>query len=119
MKLLSLNVDDQGQSYFGTVESADKAGKERPMPIDYWQVWQTEPGHFTDFKPSDAPRCIAMMAGKLEITASNGERRCFARGDVFLFQDIRGRGHALRTIGFEPCSAVVVTMKDIMPEFAA
>lgn len=119
MKLTSVNVDDKGQSYFGEVESADKNGKERAMPVAYWQFWQTQPGHFADFKPTDEPKCVAMGAGKLEITTSSGQRRVFARGDVFLLQDISGKGHAIRTIGFETCNAMVVTMKAIMPENAA
>jgi hypothetical protein len=119
MKLPSLNVDEQGQTYFGEVESADAAGKERKMPVAYWQVWETQPGHVADFTTVDLPKCVAMTGGKIEVTASNGEKRWFNRGEVFLLQDIKGKGHTIRTLGFEPHTAVVVTMKDIMTPTAS
>jgi uncharacterized cupin superfamily protein len=119
MKLPSLNVDDKGQSYFGEVESADKDGKERKMPAAYWQLWETQPGHVADFQPVDAAKCVAMTGGKIEVTASNGERRYFNRGDVFLLQDVSGRGHTIRNVGFDASSAIIVTMKDIMTPSAA
>lgn len=119
MKLTSVNVDKDGYSYFGEVESAEKDGAERQQQIAYWQVWQTQPGHFADFTPVDAPKCIAMMSGKLEITVSSGERRWFARGDTFLLQDTSGKGHALRTVGAEPCTAMLITMKAPMSEMPA
>lgn len=119
MKLPSLNVDEQGQTYFGEVESADKDGKERKMPVAYWQVWETQPGHVADFQTVDAPKCVAMTGGKIEVTASNGEKRYFNRGEVFLLQDTSGKGHAIRTLGFETSTAVIVTMKGPMTPTAA
>jgi uncharacterized cupin superfamily protein len=116
MKLPSINVDEQGESYFGTVDAFDSQGRERPTAIAYWQIWETKPGHFVDFAPVDGPKCVALMAGKLEITASTGERRYFSRGDTFLLQDVSGKGHALRTIGADTCTAVLITMKEMMAE---
>jgi uncharacterized cupin superfamily protein len=118
MKLTSVFVDDQGQSYFGEVESDDPKGRERQQDIAYWQVWETKPGHFADFAPVDAPKCIAMMSGKVEVVVSNGQRRFFSRGDTFLLQDTKGKGHAIRTIGAENMSAMLITMKEMMTETA-
>jgi uncharacterized cupin superfamily protein len=118
MKLTSLNVDNQGQSFFGEVESSDKDGKERKMPVAYWHAWETQPGHAAGFQPVDAAKCVAMTGGKIEVTASDGEKRYFTRGDVFLLQDISGRGHTIRNVGFEPSTAVIVTMKEPMAPFA-
>ena len=116
MKLASLNVDDKGESYFGEVESANPAGsnKEREQDVAYWQIWETQPGHFQDFKPSEEPRCLAVLSGKLEITSSLGEKRYFSRGDTFLLQDVKGKGHATRTYGWEVCTVLLVTMKQVM-----
>jgi uncharacterized cupin superfamily protein len=114
LKLASVNVDEHGDSYFGEVDALDGQGKERVQDVAYWQVWETKPGHFADFKPSEEPRCVAMMSGKLEITTSTGEKRYFARGDTFLLQDTSGKGHAVRTIGIENCTAMLITMKQKM-----
>jgi uncharacterized cupin superfamily protein len=121
MKLASLNVDSKGDSYWTEVESANPPGsnKEREQDVAYWQIWETQPGHFQDFKPSPDPRCLAVLAGKLEITASSGERRYFTRGDTFLLQDISGKGHTVRTMGWEVCSVLRVAMKQAMTATAA
>ncbi len=116
MKLANLTVDDNGESYFGEVEAANPpdSNKERVQDTLYWQIWETQPGHFQDFKPTDAPRCCVMLSGKMEVTASTGERRYFARGDTWLMQDTTGKGHAIRTMGWEPCTVLLCTMKEIM-----
>ena len=116
MKIASLNVDSKGESYFGEVETSDPPGgnKEREMEVDYWQIWVTEPGHFADFKPSDGPKSLAVLSGKLEITSSTGERRYFSRGDTFLLQDVKGKGHAVRNLGIDQCAVLMVTMKQVM-----
>jgi uncharacterized cupin superfamily protein len=121
MKISSLYADDKGESYFAEVETANPpdSNKERVQDVLYWQIWETQPGHFQDFKPTDAPRCCAMLSGKLEVTASTGEKRYFSRGDTWLMQDVKGRGHALRTVGWEPCTVLLVTMKEIMAEKGA
>lgn len=118
MKLTSVFVDDQGHSYFGEVESDNGKGGERQQEIAYWQVWETKPGHFVDFTPVDGPKCIAMMSGKVEVVVSNGQRRFFSRGDTFLLQDTKGKGHAIRTIGAETMTAMLITMKEMMTETA-
>ena len=120
MKLASVNVDDNGDSYFGEIETSNPPGtnKERELPIAYWQVWETHPGYFADFKTVDAPKALAMMTGKLEVTVSSGEKRYFSRGDTFLLQDVRGTGHAIRTVGRESTQVMLITMKNVIPEFA-
>ena len=121
MKIASLNVDDKGETYFGEVETANPPGSntERAMDVAYWQIWRTEPGHFADFKPVDAPKSLAVLSGKLEITASTGEKRYFSRGDTFLLQDVTGKGHAVRNSGAETCHVLLVTMKEMMTPTAA
>ena len=112
--LSSINVDQNGNSYFSTVDALDAQGRERYQPIECWQVWETQPGYFGPAKPVEKPICVALMSGKLEVTTSNGEKRYFSRGEVFLLQDTAGKGHTVRTIGVEPCKAMLLTMKAAM-----
>ncbi len=115
MKIPSLNKDTKGDSYFTYVESANPTtSKPREQDIAYWQIWETLPGHFQDFRPSEEPRYFGVLSGKLEITSSVGERRYFSRGDTFLIQDMGSKGHAIRTYGLEPCQVIRITMKQIM-----
>jgi len=123
MKIPSLNTDANGDSHFTEVETAAPPGSAfrgpggpevRYMDTESWQIWEMQPGHFRDFAPNPAPQCLAIMAGKLAVTASVGETRNFARGDVLLLQDLTGKGHALRAYGVEPCTVFLLTMKKIM-----
>jgi hypothetical protein len=123
MKIPSLNSDAKGDSHFTEVETAAPAGSSfrgpggpdvRYIDTESWQIWEMLPGHFRDFRPNQEPQCIAIMAGKLAVTASVGETRNFARGDMLLLQDLTGKGHALRAYGVEPCTVFLLTMKQIM-----
>ncbi len=121
LKLVSVNVDDQGDSYFGEVEAADAPGpdgraNERNFPLTSWQIWETKPGFFADFKPTDAPKALAIMQGRLEVTVTAGEKRYFSRGDIFLLQDVAGKGHAIRTVGKETASVMLMNLKEVMSE---
>lgn len=122
MKIPSLNADAKGDSYFTEVETAAPGSTFvgpggpgiRYIDTESWQIWEMQPGHFRDFKPNQEPQCLAIMAGKLAVTASVGETRSFARGDMLLLQDLTGKGHALRAYGVEPCTVFLLTMKEIM-----
>ena len=123
MKIPSLNSNSKGDSYFGEVQTAAPAGSSisgpggtdvRYMDTESWQIWEMKPGHFQDFRPTEQPQCIAIMSGKIAVTASVGETRNFARGDMLLLQDLTGKGHALRAYGVEPCTVLLLTMKQIM-----
>ena len=123
LKLISVNVDDQGDSYFGEVEAADAPSatgraEERNFPLTAWQLWETKPGFSRDFKPVPEPQALSIMTGRLEITTSLGEKRYFSRGDTILLQDIAGKGHAIRTIGKETASVMLMTLKGVMSEKA-
>ena len=123
MKIPSLNTDAKGDSHFTEVETAAPRGSSFPGPggtdvryidTESWQIWEMQSGHFQDFKPNQEPQCIAIMAGKLAVTASVGETRNFARGDMLLLQDLTGKGHALHAYGVEPCTVFLLTMKQVM-----
>jgi uncharacterized cupin superfamily protein len=111
MPLILSAVDEQGNSYFSEVDCLDDQNRERVQESGAWQLWETKPGNYADFKPSTDPTAVAMMSGKLEVTVSSGEKRYFSRGETFLLQDVGGKGHAIRTVGVETCSALLIHMK--------
>lgn len=112
MKLPSVFVDAAGDSYFGEVDAVEPGStRERKFDLTAWQVWETKPGFVSDFKPAPEAQALAIMSGRMEITVSTGEKRFFSRGDMFLLQDIRGKGHVVRTIGREPASVMLMTLK--------
>ncbi len=113
MRLVSVFFDATGESYFGEVTATDPPGseKEKTFALTHWQVWRTLPGYVSENKPVVEPQALAIMAGRLEVTVSAGEKRFFSRGDLFLLQDMKGKGHVIRTIGNEPASVMLMTLK--------
>lgn len=114
MKITNIHVDPQGHSYFGEVDLPQTGNERRvsakPQDVDYWQMSKTLPGHYADFATVPEPRFISVLSGSMELTVSNGEKRYFSRGDMFMLQDTSGQGHTTRVIGFEPCVSLIIAM---------
>ncbi len=115
MRLPSVFTDANGDSYFGEVAATQPdSTAERIFDLTAWQVWETKPGFQSDFKPVAEPQALAIMTGRLEVTVSTGETRYYSQGDIFLLQDTSGKGHAVRCIGKELTSVMLMTLKQLM-----
>ena len=114
MKIPHVYVDANGQSCFGDVELMLTGNSRRiqakNQDVLYWQMAMMQPGHFIDFRPSEAPQFVSIMSGRMAITASSGEIRHFSRGDLIMMQDLVGQGHASRVLGHEPCTMLKIAM---------
>ena len=114
MQITNVYVDDHGHSYFGSVELPQTGNERRisakPQDVEYWQMAQMLPGHDVDFTTVPEARFMSVLNGRMELTVSNGEKRYFSRGDMFLLQDTRGQGHCTRVLGFEPCTVLIIAM---------
>jgi hypothetical protein len=64
-------------------------------------------GWYGEFHPVPSRQLMVMVAGALEVTASDGEVRLFRPGSAVLVDDIVGRGHATRSSDGEAIVAVV------------
>lgn len=114
MKIPNVYVDAMGRSCFGEVELVLSGNSRRiqakNQDVLYWQMAMMQPGHFIDFKSSEAPQFVSIMSGRIAITAGSGEVRHFSRGDLVMMQDLMGDGHATRVLGHEPCQMLKITM---------
>ena len=75
-----------------------------------WRIGHALPGHFIDFSPMEERTMIAVFSGQMHMTASNGEERQLARGDIMIAEDIAGQGHITRFVGQDPCNYLLVSM---------
>ena len=50
------------------------------------------------------------LDGEAEIEAGSGEKRGFGRGDVFLGEEVCGKGHQTRALGRKPRRQIFVTL---------
>ncbi len=65
-------------------------------------------------EPHPAPR-RQLMSGTVEVTVSDGEKQVSKSGDISLFEDTSGEGHATKNVGKEP-AVVIVTQFEIFAE---
>lgn len=95
-----LRSGDDGESHWGEIEVEIEG--EGPITISV-----TEPAsgisfvHLegevsVDWHPAPRRQYVLTLAGEVEYEIGDGSRRTFGPGDVFLADDVTGRGHAAR-----------------------
>ncbi len=67
-------------------------------------------GWFGDWHPAPKRQFFFCLSGKAELIASDGEKRVFGPGDVFLLEDIIGKGHQTRVVGKEDFVAAITQL---------
>jgi quercetin dioxygenase-like cupin family protein len=67
-------------------------------------------GAATKLHPADKKQLFSILAGQIEITVGDGEKRVFGQGDVLLIEDIAGKGHQGRIVGDQDFVAATVNM---------
>ena len=112
--------DDQGESHFQNIETGLNSIEFAPgiPPLLVSEGFEaTEASFFgapagwkSDWHPSSGRHLFAVLTGVWEVTASDGEVRTFAKGDVLLVDDTTGKGHASRVISDEDSLALLVTL---------
>jgi hypothetical protein len=117
VKYSILYTDDNGKSHFkdGAVrfESVNFAPPAPPVGLSEYisaskMVFFSIPsGWFGDWHPAPKKQFFCCLSGGAELTAGDGEVRRFGAGDVFLLEDVTGRGHTTRVIGDEAFVAAV------------
>jgi len=103
MQIYRIYATDDGESHFATedvpLESKGMLGalsesiavsslKFRENPSTYDHDWHTSPGRLY----------VVMLDGRVEVEVSDGDKRTFEGGDVFLVEDTFGKGHKTRNL---------------------
>jgi quercetin dioxygenase-like cupin family protein len=120
LKYTTIYIDSQNVSHFREDDSAFKKVNFAPpappvgltefIDVSKMVFFQLPSGWFGDWHPAPKRQFFCCLKGKLEITSGDGEIRKFNPGDVFLLEDIRGRGHVTRVIGEGEFLAAVVQL---------
>jgi quercetin dioxygenase-like cupin family protein len=67
-------------------------------------------GHFLDWHPAPRRQYVISLSGQVEIGMGDGTVRRFGPGDVFLAEDLTGRGHTFRVVGDQPYLFVTIPL---------
>ncbi|MFN2138196.1 MAG: hypothetical protein ACK2UK_19730 [Candidatus Promineifilaceae bacterium] len=103
-RYVRLYADDLGETHFEDVEVALAAeefvrGAPPIFVADSFpaagSLWLGVPGDWQGEVPHPTPRRLILctVQGEYQITAGDGEVRCFPAGSVLLIEDTRGQGH--------------------------
>jgi len=114
MKITRLYTGDDGESHFGELEIPmhDTGGNAgivskildatglffRDTKADYSLDWHTAPRR----------QYIIILEGAVEIEVGGGVTKRFGPGDVFLAEDLAGRGHISRGVDNQPRRSVFI-----------
>ncbi|KAA2251441.1 hypothetical protein F0L68_37145 [Solihabitans fulvus] len=115
--VVRLHADDEGESHFDderfsfamaefappapAILVSPAAAATRSLFLALPDGW-SGPAH-----PAPTRQLMVLMSGAIEVTASDGECRRFAAGDVLLVEDTTGKGHTTRSVAPDSVAVVV------------
>lgn len=76
------------------------------------------PGYVADWHVAPRRQYGMVLAGAIEIETGDGARQTFARGSVFLLEDVAGQGHRTRVSGDEVAMLGLVPVAPGAPQVA-
>ncbi len=102
MKITRIYTDGDGETHFDEIDEPDvefRSGGAYTRQIDTYGVafrateaMGGEPA-WGDWHTAPQRQYILFLHGETEIEVSDGEKRLFKSGDVFLVEDTTGKGH--------------------------
>jgi hypothetical protein len=123
-RYLRLFADEHGESHFADVctnmQPRDFAPPAAPLSVAEPMAatscyffgadsnWQGATPH-----PTPQRQLACVLRGRCLVTASDGDSRELAPGDVLLLEDTTGKGHATRVLGDEPVLLLGIRMEDV------
>jgi hypothetical protein len=120
MRYTRLYADKQGQSHFEQVTvDLDESDYRPPAPaVLVSHAYDTDALQFIklpsgwdgkSIRPPQ-PQFLIGLAGRIEVTASDGKKRTFGPGDSVLMEDTTGEGHRTRVKGDDEFIAAVIPL---------
>jgi hypothetical protein len=118
MNYIRLHVSKDGQSHFAEAAlDLNEADYRPPAPMmfvshafetDGLQFLRLPSGWAADSIHPPKKQFLICLNGRLEVTASDGEKRSFGPGDRVLMEDVEGKGHRTAVVGADEFLAAIV-----------
>ena len=118
MRYHRLFADETGESHWESVE-VDLQERSFAPPAKLIEISEAKPTTQTMFlrlrrgwnepiHPTPVRQRLICLAGRVEVTASDGESRQISSGDVWQMEDRRGKGHHTRVVGDDDFEAIII-----------
>ncbi|HLY67226.1 MAG TPA: hypothetical protein VKU60_16940 [Chloroflexota bacterium] len=111
MRFIHLFTGDDGKSHVEpmTLESHPELGTlQATKGIQFREL---EAGYFYDWHTAPRKQFVICLAGEMEIGLEDGSVHKLGAGDVLLAEDLKGKGHTMRT-GNETRIGATVPLED-------
>jgi len=72
-----------------------------PLKMDDAYVVRAAPGMFEPWHSADKKRYVVVISGEAEVTTTSGEKARIVPGQIYIAEDLTGKGHTFRVIGNE------------------
>ena len=104
MRIHNLYTDEKGESHFRDVEiewAEERRGSKlsKRLPATGIIFRETRAEHELYWHPAPRRQYIVNLDDGVRITASDGESRLIAAGEVLLVEDTTGKGHLSKGLG--------------------
>ncbi len=115
MKICRIYTGSKAESHFAEVEvqlhDAGAIGLLSQLePASGIIFRETEEDYDYDWHNAPRRQYLIILAGRVDITVSDGECRRFGAGDVVLLEDVSGKGHYSRAVNGERRQSIFVTL---------
>jgi hypothetical protein len=103
MRVHNLYTDANGQSHFRDIEiewaEEGRGGKlSKRLPATGIIFREVQPDYDLDWHPAPRRQYIINLDAGVKITASDGESRFIAAGEIILVEDTTGKGHLSQAV---------------------
>ncbi len=117
MRIHNLYTDESGESHFRDIEvewvEETRGGRLSARLPASGIIFRQVPGEYDlDWHPAPRRQYIINLDAGVRITASDGEARIIAAGEVILVEDTTGKGHLSKAIGNEIRHCIFVPIED-------
>ena len=114
MRIHNLYMDAKGESHFRDMEVEyveERRGSKltKRLPATGIIFRQTPAAYDLNWHPAPRRQYIINLDAGVEITASDGESRVIAAGEVILVEDTTGKGHLSKAVGGKLRHSIFVT----------
>jgi quercetin dioxygenase-like cupin family protein len=79
-----------------------------PLKMSDAYVVRAAPGMFESWHNADKKRYIVVISGEAEVTTTSGEKARIDTGQIYIAEDLTGKGHTFRVVGNEDWVALFV-----------
>jgi hypothetical protein len=115
MKIHRLYTDDNGESHFEDVEidyiETTPSGRlSKRLPATGIIFREVPPTYELDWHPAPRRQYIINLDNGVQLTASDGEARAIAAGEVILVEDTTGKGHLSKAVNDRLRHCIYVTL---------